>query len=236
MIKNKTFLAIIPARAGSKRLKNKNLKILNKKPLISWTIEASLKSKYISETIVTTDSKEIQGVAKDFGAKVPFLRPSNLAQDESSSIDVVLHAADFCLKELNMVFDYIVLLQPTSPLRDYRDLDSAIELLFDKNADAVISVCKMEHNPSWANTLDESMSMKTFLKKEFINKRTQDLEEYYRLNGAIYICKTEKLLKNKKFFLDNNIFAYEMTQEHSVDIDTELDFLIAKTLMENNYE
>lgn len=236
MIKNKTFLAIIPARAGSKRLKNKNLKILNKKPLISWTIESSLKSKYISETIVTTDSKEIQEVAKDFGAKVPFLRPSYLAQDESSSIDVVLHAVDFYSKEINKVFDYIVLLQPTSPLRDYRDLDLAIELLFKKNADAIISVCKMEHNPCWSNTLDESMSMDSFLKKEFINKRTQDLEDYYRVNGAIYICKTEKLLENKKFFLDNNIFAYEMTQEHSVDIDTELDFLIAKTLMENNYE
>jgi CMP-N-acetylneuraminic acid synthetase len=119
------------------------------------------------------------------------------------------------------------LLQPTSPLRDARHIDEAIELLDEKDADAIVSVCEMEHSPLWSNSLNESLSMQGFLKDEVLNKRSQDLETYYRLNGAIYICKIEKLLEEKSFLLKNNIFAYVMSRERSIDIDEKIDFDIA---------
>ncbi|MGM0520145.1 MAG: cytidylyltransferase domain-containing protein [Campylobacterota bacterium] len=231
MTNNKTFLAVIPARAGSKRLPNKNIKDLNGKPLISYTIEAAKNSKYISEVIVSTDSNEIKDIAIKSGAKAPFLRPEELAKDDSKSIDVITHALSFYKNNLNKEFDYVLLLQPTSPLRTQEDINNSIEYLFKKSADAVISVCEMEHNPIWSNTLDEQKSMKNFLDKKFINKRTQDLEKFYRINGAIYICKTDQLIKENRFFIDENIYAYEMSQENSVDIDTKLDFKLAETLL-----
>ncbi len=232
----KTFLSIIPARGGSKRLSNKNIKDLCNKPLIVWTIDASLKSKYITNTLVSTDSKKIHEIASKSGAEVPFLRPSKLARDDAKSINVVRHAVMYYKEHFNKEFDYVILLQPTSPLRTQEDIDLAIELLINKNADAVVSVCEMEHSPIWSNKLDETLSMKNFLKKEFINKCSQDLEKYYRLNGAIYICKTNLLLSQDTFFIDDNIYAFKMSQESSVDIDTELDFLIAQTIIEKNNE
>lgn len=232
MKKNKTFLTIIPARAGSKRLPNKNIKDLDGKPLISYTINAAVKSKYITETVVSTDSEKIKNVALEYGANVPFIRPKELADDHSKSINVVTHAIDFYKKELNKEFDYVILLQPTSPLRDSNDIDNAIKYLNEKDADAVISVCEMEHNPIWSNKLNKEKSMKNFLDEKYINKRTQELDKYYRINGAIYICKIDILIKENRFFIDDNIYAHEMTQENSVDIDTHLDFILAKILLE----
>jgi len=235
-MKNKNFIAVIPARGGSKRLPNKNIKDLKGKPLISYTIEAALKSKYIDETVVSTDSLQIKKVAEKFGASAPFLRPEHLAQDESTSVDAAKHCISFYEKELKKKYDYIVFLQPTSPLRDEKDIDAAIEFLIEKNADCVVSVCEMDHNPIWSNTLDKSGSMKNFLDEKYINKRTQDLDKYYRINGAIYICKIEKLLEENRLLLSDNIYAFMMEQEKSVDIDTKLDFILAKTIMEEENE
>jgi CMP-N,N'-diacetyllegionaminic acid synthase len=232
-MKNRNFLAIIPARSGSKRLPNKNIKDLRGQPLISYTIQAALNSKYINETVVTTDCEEIKNVAKKFGANTPFLRPSYLAQDDSTSIDVAKHCIEFYKNTLNKEYDFIVFLQPTSPLRDEKDIDKAIEFLIEKDADCVISVCEMEHNPIWSNTLDETKNMNNFLDEKYINRRTQDLPKYYRINGAIYICRVKKLLEENRLLLKNNIFAYEMSQEKSIDIDTNLDFLITKTLLDS---
>jgi len=226
MYKNKTFLAIIPARGGSKRLPNKNILDLAGKPLIVWSIEAGLGSKYIDKVVVTSDSEEILNISKNFGAEI-IKRPDELANDTATTFDAIAHAIDSIEKK----YDYIVLLQPTSPLRNAKHIDKAIELLETKNADAVVSVCQMGHSPLWANTLDESLSMKNFLSEEILNKRSQDLETYYRLNGAIYICKTDKLLKEKSFFLKDNIFAYVMDRESSVDIDEEIDFKLAEVLI-----
>lgn len=235
-MKNNDFLAIIPARSGSKRLPHKNIKELNGEPLISYTIKAALKSKYITQTVVTTDCEKIKAIANKYGASTPFLRPTELAQDETSSIDVVLHCINYYKEKLNQEFNYVILLQPTSPLRDEIDLDNAIEYLIEKNADAVISVCEMEHNPIWSNILDKSCSMENFLDEEYINKRTQDLPKYYRINGATYICKVDKLISEKRLLIKENIYAYKMTQEHSIDIDTELDFILAKTILEKKNE
>ena len=225
MKSDKTFLAIIPARGGSKRLPRKNVLELNAKALISYSIEAGLNSKYIDKTIVSSDDKEILDISSFCGAQT-IKRPDYLANDTATSFDAILHT----IKNIEP-YDYIVLLQATSPLRTSIHLDEAIELLEEKNADAIVSVCEMDHSPLWSNTLDDSLSMKSFLKEEIFNKRSQDLESYFRLNGAIYICKTDKLLDEKSFLLKNNIFAYKMDRESSVDIDEEIDFKIAKSLM-----
>jgi CMP-N,N'-diacetyllegionaminic acid synthase len=226
MYKSKTFLGIIPARGGSKRLPRKNVLDLCGKPLIAWSIKAGLNSKYIDKVVVSSDDDEILNISSNFGAET-IKRPVELASDTATTFDAIKHTIDNFEN-----YDYIVLLQPTSPLRDAKHIDEAIELLEEKQADAVVSVCEVDHSPLWSNTLPENGNMSSFLRDEVLNKRSQDLEKYYRLNGAIYICKTEKLLEEKSFFLKENIFAYIMDRKSSVDIDEEVDFKIAEVLME----
>ena len=223
---NKTFLAIIPARGGSKRLPRKNILDLCGKPLISWSIEAALKSKYISKVVVSSDDEEILNISSNFGADI-IKRPYELANDTATTFDAIKHTINNLEK-----YDYIVLLQPTSPLRNENQIDEAIELLEEKQADAIVSVCEMDHSPLWSNTLPKDGNMNNFLRDEVLNKRSQDLEKYYRVNGAVYICKTDKLLENKSFFLKDNIFAYIMDRKSSIDIDEEIDFLFAQRVIE----
>jgi CMP-N-acetylneuraminic acid synthetase len=227
MHKNSTFLAIIPARGGSKRLPKKNILELNGKPLISYSIEAGLKSDYIDTVVVSSDNYEILDIAKGYNAKI-IKRPEFLANDTATTFDAIKHT----IENFDKKYDYIVLLQPTSPLRSTKHIEEAIKLLDEKNADAIVSVCEMEHSPLWSNNLDDSLSMEGFLRDEILNKRSQDLERYYRLNGAIYICKTDKLLEEKSFLLKENIFAYVMSRECSIDIDEKIDFDIARLFIE----
>jgi len=218
---------VIPARSGSKRLPNKNILELHDKPLIAWSIEAGLKSKYIDKLVVSTDSEQIKAVSLTFGAEVPFIRPKELATDTATSYDVVKHVVDSYGKG----FDIIILLQPTSPLRTSLDIDAAVEFFIDKNADAVISVCEVEHTPLHANTLPQDLSLKGFLNNDIKSKRSQDLDKYYRINGALYLVSATKFMEERTFFIPNNIYAYVMPQNRSVDIDTELDLNIAKAIL-----
>ncbi len=224
MHQNKTFLAIIPARGGSKRLPRKNILDLSGRPMISWSIDAGLKSKYIDKVVVSSDDDEILDIAKKFKAET-VKRPGELASDIATSNDVVKHTLENIEEH-----DYIVLLQPTSPLRNYKHIDEAIKLLEKKRADAIISVCKTDHTPLWSNTLQEDGSLESFIKDEVIDKRSQDLKDYYRLNGAIYICKRDNFLKEETLFLKENIYAYIMDKESSIDIDEEIDLTIANVL------
>ena len=228
MYKGNSFLAIIPARGGSKRLPNKNILELRGEPLIAWTIKASLDAKYLDKIIITSDSDAILKVAGRYDVGL-IKRPSVLAKDSSRSCEVVEHA----ILQLNTQYDYIVLLQPTSPLRTSQHINEAIQLLLDKKADAIISVCEVDHSPLWCNTLPEDGNMCGFLSGFAQNKRSQDLSQYFRLNGAIYICKTENFLTNKSFFL-NNCFAYKMDKHQSVDIDDEYDFSLAEVFLNKN--
>jgi len=221
MLEGKTFLAIIPARGGSKRLPRKNILDLAGKPLIAWTIEAALKSKYIDKVVVSSDDDEILAISKDYHANT-LERPEYLASDTATTFDAVKHAI-----EQNEQYDYIILLQATSPLRNSKHINEAIELLMEKEADAVISVCEMDHSPLWSNTLPTDGNMVGFLRDEVVNQRSQCLETYYRLNGAVYICETEKLLEEGSFFLKENIFSYEMCRKNSIDIDERIDFKYA---------
>ncbi len=231
MHQGKTFLAIIPARGGSKRLPRKNVLDLGGKPLIAWSIEAARSCPFVDEVLVTTDDDEIAEVAKLYGANVPFLRPASLASDTATSFDTIRHAIDFYKHELGKEFDFVVLLQPTSPLRASLEVSNAIDLLSQKDADAIISVCEVDHSPLWMNTLPSDLSMDKFLRDEVKNVRSQDLPRNYRLNGAIYICRTSRLLTEMSFFISDNIFAYIMKKDVSVDIDDLSDFKMAQCLI-----
>jgi pseudaminic acid cytidylyltransferase len=223
MIDDKKLLAIIPARGASKRLPRKNILDLSGKPLIAWTIEAALGSKYIDRVVVSTDDQEIANIAKKHGADIPFIRPSELATDQTTSVDVVLHLLNQ-LEKIEDKYDYVILLQPTSPLRTAKNIEEAIKLLRTKNSDAVISVCESGHPPLWYNTLPDDMSMDNFLDASIKNKRSQDLPKQYRVNGAIYISSIERLRNESSFFLSENCHAYIMEQNVSIDIDTRDDF------------
>jgi len=231
MIDGKTILGIIPARGGSKRLPNKNILDLNGKPLVAWTVEAGLKSKYIDRLMVSTDSIEIAEISKKYGAEIPFIRSVELASDTTTTTDVVIHTINYYKTILNKSFDFIILLQPTSPLRNSLDIDSAIEFLINKAADSIISVSVCEYSPLWSNTLSDNLSMKNFINEDLLNKRSQDLPQYYRLNGAIFICNTVKFIEEKTFFLKDNLFAYILGINKSIDIDTKDDFDFAKYLL-----
>ena len=221
-------IAIIPARSGSKGLIDKNIKMMNGKPLVAYTIEAALKSGVFDEVMVSTDSEKYATIAKECGANVPFLRSKENAGDASSTWDMVREVLG-CYEENGEKFDTFCVLQPTSPLRDGEDIKNAYNILEDKKGWAVVSVCEVEHSPKWNGMLGDDDSMDGFIKKENMTRR-QNHEQYYRLNGAIYIAKTEKFHEDEYFYREG-CFAYKMSEEHSVDIDKEIDFVIAETLM-----
>lgn len=227
MYKGKKIIAIIPARSGSKGLKDKNIKDLSGKPLIAYSIEAAINSKIFDEIIVSTDSEKYAEIAKKYGANVPFLRSEENASDKAGSWEVVKEV----LSKLDTKYDIVILLQPTSPLRTSENIIEALNLFSEKNADSVVSVCKISHSIAWINTLDETLSLKGFIKKEYANKRRQDIKTHYTVNGAIYIVKSNLLNQNCDLFTEKS-FAYIMDEEDSIDIDTGLDFLIAKAVME----
>lgn len=228
MFNNKRFLAIIPARCGSKGLRDKNIKDLNGKPMMAYTIEAACNSRVFEEIIVSTDSKRYATIAQEYGASVPFLRPRDLAMDETSTFDVIEYTLLKLIK-LGLDFDYFVLLQPTSPLRNELDILNSIKLLFEKEANTVISICEADHSPLLTNTLDTSLSMEKFIVPEY-NMRRQDLPKYYRINGAIYISKLDYFLEKKSFYGQKS-FAYVMDKKSSIDVDIEIDAKIAEFLL-----
>lgn len=230
MIKGKSVLAIIPARGGSKGLPGKNIKKLCGKPLISWTIEQAKSCSDIDRIVVSTDDREIAEVAKTYGAEVPFMRPAELANDTASTIDVILHAINWFKEHEDYQVEYILLLQPTSPLREVEDIKSAALILKEKNALSVVSVCETDHHPWWSNTLPENGNMKDFIRPEILNKRRQDLPLFYRVNGAIYLAETNYLQEHNEF-LGPDTSAYKMPKIRSVDIDTAIDFEMVEFLM-----
>lgn len=213
----KKVLAIIPARGGSKGLPRKNIIDLAGKPLIAWTIEASVNSKYITKTIVSSDSNEILEVAKNYGVHI-LKRPAEFASDLSSSEVVVKHTIDNSEEK----YEYIVLLQPTSPLRDTFEIDKAFEKLFSSEATALISVCEYDNKILKAFKENESGYIEGISNNKFPFMRRQDLPNTYISNGAIYIIKVEEFLKNNSFFTDKTI-SFIMDEIKSLDIDTKKD-------------
>lgn len=219
MYSNKKILAVIPARGGSKRLPGKNIMILGNKPLITWTIEAAKNSKLLDRIILSSDDQEIIAVAKQYGCEVPFVRPSQLASDKASSEDMLQHA----ITAIDQEYDYVVLLQPTSPFRTTDDIDTAIRMCIDNQAPSVESVIKISENPEWMFCLNKGGKM-TKACKGVIDS------EKYILNGVVYVIETELFMKNKKIRYPDSL-AYIMPKERSVDIDTKDDFEYAEFLL-----
>lgn len=223
-------LAIIPARSGSKGLKDKNIKELGGMPLLAHSVQAALQSGEFSHVMVSTDSAEYAQIAEKSGGEVPFLREACSASDVASSWDVVREVLGK-YQQMGITFDTVTLLQPTSPLRTAQDIQKAYDLFREKNATSVVAVCEMEHSPLWSNTLPENLSMDGFLSSA-TNRQRQQLSTYYRINGSIYIVDVEHFFAGKDIYGPGS-FAYVMPAERSIDIDTALDFLIAETVLNN---
>ena len=227
-------IAIIPARSGSKGLKDKNIKELNGKPLMAYTIEAALESKQFETVMVSTDSEEYAKIARKYGAEVPFLRSEKTSSDEAGSWDVILEVLEN-YAELGKMYDTVCLLQPTSPLRKVDDIINSYKILEEKKADAITSVCEVDHSPLWTMTLPSDRSMKEFRKDKKINVPRQKLDTFYRLNGAVYIRKI-KYQNAEIDILDQNEYAYIMPKNSSVDIDTLDDFVYADFLIKKEVQ
>lgn len=223
-------IAIITARSGSKGLPDKNIKLLNGIPLFAYSIKAAIESNLFEEVMVSTDSEKYAELARAYGAQVPFLRSIDNSKDEASSWDTVREVL-IKYQEVGKFFNSFCLLQPTSPLRTANDIKKAYELFLTKKAKAVVSVCEMEHSPLWSNVLDETGSLDGFLRYTE-NLPRQQLRQYYRINGAIYIADIKKFLENDSLYTDN-CYAYVMDRKKSVDIDTLEDFKYAEWLMKS---
>jgi len=223
-------IAIIPARSGSKGLKNKNIKMLKGKPLLAYSVEAAKDAKVFDEIMVSTDSEEYAKISREYGASVPFLRTEELSSDTASSWDVVKQVLKRYRAD-GREFDTICLLQPTSPLRTSQDILDAYQFMNEKNAEAVTSVCEVDHSPLWTMTLPENCSLKEYNESCQGDAPRQQLATYYRFNGAIYIRKIQ-YVGDDVVLLEEDEYAFIMEPRKSVDIDTELDFIIAEKVME----
>lgn len=223
-------LAIVPARSGSKGLKDKNIKKLAGHPLIYYSINAALESKVFDEVMVSTDSEKYAEIAKECGAKVPFLRSKEMSSDTATSWDTVEEVLDK-YEENGRRFDTVCLLQPTSPLRLAEDIVDAYSMYKKKNANAVVAVCEAEHPPMSFGTIDSDGGLGHFVDRSAIGRR-QDYKRYYRINGAIYFVDV-KTLREDHFLYKERSYAYIMDNKRSIDIDSEFDFQMAEFLMEN---
>ncbi len=232
MINNNKILALIPARGGSKGIKNKNIINLVDKPLIAYTIEKALCSKYIDSVVVSTDSNKIKNVSLKYGARVPFMRPKIFATDTAKTIDSVVHAID-TLKSLGENYDFLILLQPTVPLRNTQDIDGALEFFESNKYKSVASVCEVNNYPELIRTMNESNVLFNIL-NERSDKRRQQMKNYFYVNGAIYINRICEI--NKDTILNDNMLGYFMPLERSVDIDTRNDLLVTDTLIRKERE
>jgi len=228
MIAGKRVLAIIPARGGSKGVLRKNIRELGGKPLIAWTIEETKKSNYIDRLILSSEDAEIIAIAEQWGCEVPFVRPQELAQDETPGIDPVIHA----IEALEEKYDYVVLLQVTSPLRSVEDIDGCLELMIQENAISCVSVTEPDKSPYWMYTMSEgSHRLDSLITQEIEISRRQDLPRVYALNGAVYVNRCDALMKTKKM-INGGTIGYMMPKERSVDIDTEADFVFLNYILQ----
>ncbi|OGP62231.1 MAG: acylneuraminate cytidylyltransferase [Deltaproteobacteria bacterium RBG_13_49_15] len=226
MIRGKTVLAVITARGGSKGLPGKNIRPIAGKPLIAWSIEEAKKSRYIDRLILSSEDDEIIAVAKQWGCEVPFVRPAELATDDIPGVEPILHA----LGAIPEKYDYVVLLQPTSPFRLAEDIDGCIEICLERHAFACVSVTEPDKSPYWMYNLNEKGFMVPVTNLGYTTSRRQDLPPAYAINGAVYVADTV-WLKEQRAFLSPETVAFIMPRERSYDIDTELDLKICDMLM-----
>lgn len=223
---------LIPARGGSKGLPRKNIRTICGKPLINWSVEVGLGSTYVDAVVVSTDDAEIAQIAKEAGAEVPFMRPEYLAEDRSSSIDVIMHALD-TLADEGRVFDIILLLEPTSPLREVSDINDSLARLISADEGSIVSVCRAEStHPCFMYKLDANQKMIPYSTNQPTNLRRQDIEPLFFLEGSIYASWVHTFKKEKSFYHDKTV-AYQVEKWKSFEIDDIYDFVIVEALLKN---
>jgi CMP-N,N'-diacetyllegionaminic acid synthase len=217
MFNGKKIIAIIPARGGSKRVPRKNLRQINGKSLLDRAIETAKQSRYIDRIVVSSEDAEIISAAKKAGADVPFVRPAEFSQDTSPGVDPILHAVE------NLPgYDYLVLLQVTTPLRDVTDIDNCLQFCLEQDAPVCVSVKEVNENPYWMFKIKEDNKLQAVMAST-APSRSQDLPVITILNGAVYVAKTDWFLENKTFLCADTI-GFKMSREKSLDIDTEEDW------------
>ncbi len=228
MFKGKTVVGIITAKANSKRFPKKNTQLLGEKPLISWTFDNVKKSKYLDRIILTTDSKKIIDLAKKNSISAPFKRPPYLSTDTTSSEETVIHTLNWLMENENKIYDYVVLLQPTSPYRTSFHIDEAIKKIITiEEANALVSVYDFSKKNLWLKTINS---------KGYLTQITnREMELTYLPNGAIYIIKSSILIKLNTFYPPKTI-PYIMDETSSLDIDTEVDLKRAILILDQQYE
>ena len=232
MINGKSVIGIVPARAGSKGLPRKNIAPLCGKPLIAWSIEAGLRSQYIDLVIVSTDSNKIAGISAEYGASVPFIRPAELATDETPTIDVVIHALEYLNNQRKQRFDYTVLLEPTSPLRDEADIDRAIKQLVDNvGASSLVGISRTEaQNPEFLVCLSENNFLRGFDQSEIKPVRRQEIKDVYFLEGSIYVSDTKTLIARRTFCHQETLGCI-FPKWKSLEVDDLEDLIMVEALM-----
>jgi CMP-N,N'-diacetyllegionaminic acid synthase len=231
MIKGKRVLGLIPARGGSKGLPGKNIRMLNGRPLIAWSLWAAERSRYLDRVIVSTDSQEIADAARAFGGDAPFMRPADLASDTADSIDVILHALDFCQDE-GESYDYLVLLEPTSPLRTVEDIDHSLErLAAHPSAEAMVSMAQAEaSHPSFCSKAGPDGLIEPFMGTAILHLRRQDLGEVLFPEGTIYISSVPALKKRRSFYHEKTL-AHIVERHKQFEVDEEMDLVLIEALM-----
>jgi CMP-N,N'-diacetyllegionaminic acid synthase len=229
-------LALIPARGGSRGVPRKNLRELAGRPLVAWAIETAKASSRIDRVLVSTEDEEIAEVCRRHDGEVPFLRPAELARDEIPDRPVYDHALEWLAEHADYRPDAVVWLRPTSPLREPRDVDTALELLLETGCDCVRSVCAVEHHPLWMRTL-EGDRLRPLLESsdDTLFYQRQVLPPVYRLNGAVDVVRSSSVTKTAALF-GGDVRGYVMPSERSVDIDSELDLALAAFLLEGRGE
>jgi N-acylneuraminate cytidylyltransferase/CMP-N,N'-diacetyllegionaminic acid synthase len=225
-------LGLITARGGSKSIPKKNVVIVAGKPLIAWTIEAGLQSRSLEKVIVSTDDEEIAEVARHWGAEVPFLRPAELAQDDSPHIPVIVHAVEWLESHEGSLYEYILLLQPTSPLRSTDDIEKAVQLASANDADSVVGVCVTGSHPYLVKHIATDGRLEDFGPRPRTYLRRQALPPVYVANGAIYLVRRDVLIQQHTFYTERT-YPYIMPPERSLDIDTPWDLYVVDLILKN---
>jgi CMP-N-acetylneuraminic acid synthetase len=230
MFRGQRALSVIPARSGSKRLPGKNLQFVAGKPLIAWTLEASLGARFIDRTVLSTDDQVLIETVEQRGFSDFLVRPSALATDDASMTSVLIHVIETLTKQ-GEDFAYLTLLQPTSPLRTAGHIQQAFDLMEEKDAVGVVSVCSTEHPKQWTGEIGEDGSLDQFFRETELEMQSQDFRPSYQINGAIYIVLIEDFLAQKTLFLPTGMVAFVMDHQDSVDIDHKFDLHLADWLL-----
>lgn len=228
-------VALVTARGGSKGLPGKNVRLLGGKPLISWSIEAALRSTNVARVLVSTDDPVIADAARQAGGEVPFLRPPELARDDSPHIDVALHALQWLAETAGTMPGYLLLLQPTSPLRRTEDIDESVAIAARRGAVAVVGVTEAPSHPLKTFRLDDAGTLVPFVDSPIAYKRRQDLPLALAENGAIYLTRTD-VLRSSRSFVPPGSVPYVMPAHRSIDIDSALDLALAELVLRGGIE